>query len=131
MTTLADLRAERESLLRRINARRPGVLVLRARLREVTHEIDGYQFTRLISHFDFATEGAVQRHCIGAYAGRAKFGRLVAFKIEGRERATFSSFDTRHIDQIKGFANSKVSKPCHKAADVALKKFADAQRDAA
>ncbi len=77
-------------------------------------EVDGYTFTRLVSHLAFAHEGAIMRHCIAGYARDAKLGREVAFKIEGPERASVS-FSKRHVE-IKGRYNAAVKERTKRAA---------------
>ncbi len=49
MTRLHQLSTERDSLLRRITAKRPGVVALRARLVIVTHELMREEMTWNIS----------------------------------------------------------------------------------
>lgn len=77
-------------------------------------KVDGFRFTRLVSHADFAAEGAVMHHCIASYANRAQAGLETAFRIEGRERASVS-FTTGHVE-IRSYHNRAVSEPCRRAA---------------
>jgi hypothetical protein len=70
-------------------------------------EAGGYKFTRLISRADFAEEGLVMKHCISSYQDHAAHGKEVAFRVEGKERAS-ASFSKRHLE-LKGRLNSAVS----------------------
>lgn len=88
-------------------------------------EHKGYRFERLISDLDMAQEGLSQRHCVASYTGDAKRGDYVVLRITGKERATFG-FGRNYYDELKGFANSEVSKDC-RAASIEAKKAYIAQ----
>lgn len=109
--------------LRRLNEEHDRLVRTRAVLRADptpfaepwSHKADGYVFTRLVSHADFEEEAMRQKHCIATYANRAKAGVEVAFRIEGRERATVSfNLKTRHVE-LRGARNRKVSERLQQA----------------
>jgi hypothetical protein len=77
---------------------------------------DGYTFTMLNSGADFATEGAVMRHCVTSYREDARAGKYIIMKIEGLERATvrFGGHPVR-VQEVKARFNGAVSEPCKRA----------------
>jgi hypothetical protein len=78
-------------------------------------EHDGYRFERLVSDLEMAQEGLSQRHCVASYTRAAKQGDYIVLRITGKERATFG-FGLNRCDELKGFANSEVTKDCRAAA---------------
>lgn len=74
-------------------------------------DCDGYTFSLLKSETELAIEGARQRHCVRSYAHACRNGLEIVVSIQGRERATASwRVIGSETPQIKGFANSNVSK---------------------
>lgn len=86
-------------------------------------EHDGFIFTRLISDVDFQQEALTQKHCIASYAYRAKKGEQIAFRIEGRERATLMFSMKGRSAELKAARNGPVSDRLREVAPEVAMRF--------
>jgi len=93
---------------------------------------NGFTAMMLTSQLDIAEEGAIQHHCVAAYAKRAAQGRYAVLRIEGKERAT-AGFVPRsgQVDQVYGACNQMVSDECYTFALAASRAFSTALTEAA
>lgn len=92
-------------------------------------EVDGFLFSLLRSHADFAAEGATQRHCVASYARDAKARSCLVMRIEGRERATvrFGGCPIK-VQEVRARFNGPVSKACRRACEKICAEYLESER---